>query len=132
VALAKIQALLVFVLALVCRQKPNVLECALAVFTMRHNGYVYETFGISKHFPVKLQALLIRAEMFDNPLTAKCFIYDVTAWCSFIYVIFSFNLLLFSVCRALGQTHLLTSFGRAVGFLSDLAMCVAVKRRHFI
>jgi hypothetical protein len=24
----------------------------------------------------------------------------------------------------------LTSFGRAVGFLSDLAMCVAVKRRH--
>ena len=30
----------------------------------------------------------------------------------------------------LGQTHLLTSFGCAVGFLSDLAMCVAVKRRH--
>jgi len=28
----------------------------------------------------------------------------------------------------LGQTHLLTSFGRAVGFLSDLAMCVAEKR----
>ena len=42
------------------------------------NGYVYETFGISKHFPVKLQALLIRAETFDNPLTAKCFIYDVS------------------------------------------------------
>jgi len=41
------------------------------------NGYVYETFGISKRFPVKLQLLLIRAEMPDNPLTAKCFIYDV-------------------------------------------------------
>jgi hypothetical protein len=27
-------------------------------------------------FPVKLQVLLIRAEMLDNPLTAKCFIYD--------------------------------------------------------
>src|SRR5690554_8023268 len=42
-----------------------------------HNGYVYETFGISKHFPVKLQLLLIRAEKLDNTLTAKCFIYDV-------------------------------------------------------
>ena len=41
------------------------------------NGYVYETFGISKHFSVKLQVLLIRAEMLDNPLTGKCFIYDV-------------------------------------------------------
>jgi len=37
----------------------------------------------------------------------------------------------FSVCRVLEQTHLLTSFGRAVGFLSDLTMCVAVKRRLF-
>ena len=32
---------------------------------MMHNGYVYETFGISKHFPVKLQVLLIRAKMFN-------------------------------------------------------------------
>jgi len=32
------------------------------------NGYVYETFGISKHFPVKLQLPLIRTEMLDNPL----------------------------------------------------------------
>ena len=44
---------------------------------MKHNGYVYETFGISKHFPIKLQLILIRAEALDNPLTAKCFIYDV-------------------------------------------------------
>ena len=47
------------------------------LFTLGGNGYVYETFGISKHFPVKLQAPLIRAELLDNPLTAKCFIYDV-------------------------------------------------------
>jgi hypothetical protein len=39
-----------------------------------YNGYVFETFGISKHFPVKLQVLLIRAEMLDNQLTVKCFI----------------------------------------------------------
>jgi len=57
------------------------------------NGYVYETFGISKHFPVKLQLLLIRAETFDNPLPAKCFIYDVTNWPFLFSVIFSFNLL---------------------------------------
>jgi hypothetical protein len=46
---------------------------------MPGNGYVYETFGISKYFPVKLQVTLIRAETLDNPLTAKCFIYDVCA-----------------------------------------------------
>ena len=53
------------------------LMLALSSFRVRHNGYVYETFGISKHFPVKLQVLLIRAETFDISLTAKCFIYDV-------------------------------------------------------
>ena len=46
-------------------------------FALAHNGYVYETFGISKHVSVKLQVTLIRAEMFGNPLIAKCFIYDV-------------------------------------------------------
>jgi hypothetical protein len=43
------------------------------------DGYVYETFGISKHFPVNIQQNLIRAETPDKPLTAKCFIYDVCA-----------------------------------------------------
>src|SRR5574344_815172 len=56
--------------------------------SIMYNGYVYETFGISKHFPVKLQLLLIRAEMFDNSLTAKCFIHDVGCWCSIFPVIF--------------------------------------------
>ncbi|WP_221403282.1 hypothetical protein, partial [Cloacibacterium normanense] len=51
------------------------------------NGYVYETFGTSKHFPVKLQALLTRVEMLDNALTAKCFIYDVVR-SAFIFFIF--------------------------------------------
>jgi hypothetical protein len=50
---------------------------------MKPNGYVYETFGTSKHFPVKLQILFIWAEMFDNALTAKCFIYDVVLSCFF-------------------------------------------------
>src|SRR5690554_3921302 len=53
------------------------LTVMLVSFTMPANGHVYETFGISKHFPVKLQELSIRAETLDNPLTAKCFIYDV-------------------------------------------------------
>jgi len=43
------------------------------------NGYVYETFGISKRFSIKLQLLLIRAKKLNKPLTAKCFIYDVCA-----------------------------------------------------
>ena len=55
-----------------------------SVFSIAGNGYVYETFGISKHFPVKLQVPLIRAETLDNPLTAKCFIYDVRGRKSFI------------------------------------------------
>ena len=50
------------------------------LFKITHNGYVYETFGISKHLPVKLLVLLIRAETLDNPLTAKCFIYGVCVW----------------------------------------------------
>lgn len=53
----------------------------VANYCIVHFGCVYETFGISKHFPVKLQVLLIRAETLDIPLTAKCFIYDVV--CSF-------------------------------------------------
>ena len=54
------------------------------VLCMKPNGYVYETFGISKHFPVKLQLIMMRAKMFDNALIAKCFIYDVVCWALFI------------------------------------------------
>ena len=50
-----------------------------------HNVYVYETFGILKHFTFKLQVLLIRAETFNNLQTAKCFIYDVVSCHYFIF-----------------------------------------------
>ena len=46
--------------------------CRCLVLRLGGKGYVYETFGISKRFPVKLQQLLIRAEMLDKPLTVKC------------------------------------------------------------
>jgi hypothetical protein len=36
--MAKIQALLVFCLGFVYRQKPNVLECAVGFFSMAYNG----------------------------------------------------------------------------------------------
>ena len=49
------------------------------ISTSGSDGCVYETFGISKHFLVKLQVLLTRAVSFDKPLTAKCFIHDVTS-----------------------------------------------------
>src|SRR5690554_216526 len=62
----------------------NVSMLLLGFLPLNANGYVYETFGISKRIPVKLQLLLIWAETFDNPLTAKCFIYDVSHSISFI------------------------------------------------
>jgi len=50
------------------------------ILFLHNGGYVYETFGISKHFLVKIQQILTRAEMLDKPLIAKCFIYDVVCW----------------------------------------------------
>ena len=41
------------------------------------NGCVYETFGISKLYLIKLQLLLIRAVPLGKPLTTKCFIHVV-------------------------------------------------------
>jgi len=91
------------------------------------NGCGYETFGNSKHFPIKLQLLLIRAETLDKPLTAKCFI-PVVSRSVFIFPVIFLSICYFvSVCRALGQTHSLTSFGFSIGSCG-LAMCVAVKR----
>ncbi|MBN2164980.1 MAG: hypothetical protein JW717_01750 [Marinilabiliaceae bacterium] len=85
-------------------------------------GYVYEMFGISKHLPVNLQVLLIRAEMPDNPLTTKCFIYDVRYWALFIFSqLRSFYALIFvlsgsAFSRAFKQAYSLTSFGCALDF----------------
>lgn len=97
---------------------------------MRHNGCVYETFGISKRFPIKLQLPMIRAETLDKPLTAKCFIHVVVHWCSVFPVIFLSICYNVSVCRALGQTHSLTSFGFSVG-LCELQLCVTVALAHY-
>jgi hypothetical protein len=46
---------------------------------MLHHACVYETFGISKYFPVKLQEFWIRAETIGNPLTPQCFLLRVCA-----------------------------------------------------
>ena len=81
-------------------QKPNVFDWR--GLSLADNGYVYETFGISKHFPVKLQVLLIRAKKLDNPLTAKCFIYDVSRSVLIFYafqIYSSLSCRLFSVHR---------------------------------
>ncbi len=63
------------------------------LFTMNANGYVYETFGISKRLPIKLQPLLIRAAPLDNSLSVKCFIHVVSRSVFIFSVILSFNLL---------------------------------------
>ena len=47
---------------------------------MTHNGYVYETFGISKHFTVKPLQCLLDVTPLKLALSAKCFIHDVTNW----------------------------------------------------
>ena len=85
------------------------------------------SFGDSKHKPVKPLHRLLYVTPLKLALSAKCTIHDVTNWPLFIINQLVVN---FAVISALGQTHSLTSFGRAVGFLSDLAMCVAVKRWH--
>ena len=78
---------------------------------MLGNGYVYETFGISKHLSVKLQVLLIRAETLDNPLTAKCFIYDVVRW-PLLFLNLSVSILAYCLLvRALERDGLEGSFG---------------------
>ena len=76
----EVKALLVFrALAYAVGKTKCAFTCGWFFFCrLVYNGYVYETFGISKHFPVKLKLRLIRAETFDNALTAKCFIYDVS------------------------------------------------------
>ena len=52
----------------------------------RNNGYVYETFGISKHFPVKPLQSLLNVTPLKLALSAKCFIYDVTTRTSFSFL----------------------------------------------
>jgi hypothetical protein len=51
---------------------------------MLGNGHVYETFGISKGKPVKPLQFLLNVTALKLKLSAKCFIYFVSCWCSFI------------------------------------------------
>ena len=78
---------------------------------MTANGYVYETFGISKRFLVNLQLLIIQAETLDNLLTAKCFIYDVVRW-PLLFLNLSVSILAYCLLvRALERDGLEGSFG---------------------
>jgi len=95
---------------------------------MEHNGWVYKTFGISKRLPIKPLQCLLNVLPLKSALSAKCFIYRVTNWPLFIFNQLAIN---FAVPCAFGQTHSLTSFGRAIGFLSDLAMCMVAKDWHY-
>lgn len=94
--------------------KPNLNESIFKIrrddFTLDGNGWVYETFGISKRFPIKPLQCLLDVPTLKSALSAKCFIYRVTNWPLFIFNQLAIN---FAVPRAFGQTHSLTSFGRA-------------------
>ncbi len=50
---------------------------------------VYETFGISKRFPIKPLRCSLSVPPLKSVLSAKCFIYRVRGWCSFISVCLS-------------------------------------------
>ena len=45
------------------------------------NGWVYETFGISKRFPIKPLHCLLNVPPLKLALSAKCFIYRVVFSC---------------------------------------------------
>jgi len=104
-----------------------------SVFILMHgNGYVY---GVVWRFEARTcQTVIkfIRCNTLDISTIRQM---HYTRCYRLVFIHFSLFLSIcyyFSVCRAWGQTHLLTSFGCAVGFLSDLAMCVAVKRWHVL
>ncbi len=84
------------------------------------NGYVYETFGISKHFPVKLQVPLTRAMLLDNPLTATCFIYDVVHWRSLSSVILTLKFAALSCLLCVGTDTLFDKFWSCVWLFERL------------
>lgn len=68
------------------------------------------SFGDSKHEPVKPLQRLLDVTPLKLALSAKCTIHDVTAWCSFIYVFFLFNLLLLFCLTCVGTDTLIDKF----------------------
>ena len=77
---------------------------------MRHSGNVYETFGITKHEPIKPLQSLLDVTPLKLALSAKCTIHDVTVWCSLISVISFFNLLHFFCQSSVGKDILFCNF----------------------
>ena len=74
-------------------------------FTLSDNGCVYETFGISKRFHIKLQLLLIRAVPLEYALHRQLTMPRVSLSLFIFPVIFLSICYFVSYCRALGQTH---------------------------
>jgi hypothetical protein len=61
------------------------LSVIVAVSLNWHNGWVYETFGISKRFPINPLLCLLNVLPLKLALSAKCFIYRVRCWALFIF-----------------------------------------------
>ena len=112
-------SLLIITIVSVCRLSFYTCCQRLTIWPVRDCG----------QFSIRLHEKLKRATNLRIPLKPLLAILCVTNWPLFIFNQLTIN---FALPRALGQTHSLTSFGRAVGFLSDLAMCVAVKRWHYL
>ena len=62
---------------LVCSFFVSQFDCCTVANRMTANGWVYETFGISKRFPIKPLRCLLSVPPLKLALSAKCFIYRV-------------------------------------------------------
>ena len=114
-----------------CRWFSCLFHSIVSFLKLAHNGCVYETFGITKRFPIKLRLLLIRVETLDKPLTAKCFIHVVVHWCSVFQSIFSFNLLHRFCLPCVGVGKLFGWFWSCVGFFERPANVLDYERGLF-
>ena len=81
----------------------GLVECLFVLYALPLNGWRYGQLPISKHFPIKLQLLLIRAVPLEYPLHRQLTIPRVGNWCSFISVCLSFIQLYFIVIVNLHQ-----------------------------
>ena len=99
---------------------------------MLYNGYVYETFGISESKPVKPLQFSLYVIALKLVLSAKCFIYFVRCWALYIFNhLRSFHALIFvlsgsAIFPCVWEAILFDKFWLRVGFLCDLAMCMAL------
>ncbi len=82
----------------------------IALFLIKKNGGVYETFGISKQFPIKLQLHLIRAVPLEYALQRQLTIPRVSRSVFIFPVIFLSICYFVSVCRALRTDTLFAKF----------------------